>query len=134
MEKEENNKEKETIEEEVKVPLRGWAHVDENQERLDKLILDAGVNKYDLIILARRWAYELKTREGEVRSVQELIPDSVRDILTAKVNSKTIRDLPQLRFLAKKLKGPAAAIFDNIGKTPPNSENDSPKDGKSKKK
>ena len=88
------------------------------QEILDKMILDAGVNKYDLIILARRWAYELKNKEGETRSIQALIPESIRDILTAKVNPKTISDLPHLKSLAKKLKTPTIAILENIGKTP----------------
>ncbi len=94
-----------------------WHAIDEKtQENLDKLILDSGVNKYDLIILARRWAYELKTREGEKRSLLNLIPESIKDILTSKVDPKTISDLPQLKSLVKKIKNPATAILDNIGK------------------
>lgn len=96
---------------------RDWHAIDEHtQETLDKMILDADINKYDLVILARRWAYELKKKEGETRSAHNLVPDSVRDILMAKVNPKTIMAMPQLRFLAKKLKVPTTAIFDNIGK------------------
>ena len=131
--KKEDRKEKEEELENSNEASGGQALDEQGQESLDKLILNAGVNKYDLIILARRWAHELKSREGEVRSVQELIPDSVRDILTAKVNRKTIQDLPQLRFLAKKLKGPAA-FFDNIGKNSGDSESDAAKDAKPKKR
>ena len=125
---------KETGQDDVRDKLKTNAREDESRDSLDKLILDTTVNKYDLIILARRWAYELKSREGEVRSLQELIPDSVRDILTAKVNPKTIRELPQLRFLAKKLKGPNAAILENIGKVPTDAEDGPRKESKFKKK
>ena len=113
MEKEEEKKEHQE-EEPAAVPRRVTEA--RTQDAMDRMILDSGVNKYDLIILARRWAYELKNKEGETRAVQDLIPDSIRDILTAKVNPKTIRELPQLRFLAKKLKGHSTAILDNIVK------------------
>ena len=111
---------------------RDWHAIDEHtHETLDKMILDADINKYALVILARRWAYELMKKEGETRSAHNLVPDSVKDILTAKVNPKTIKDMPQLRFLAKKLKGPTTAIFDNIGKA---SHKESEHEEKHKKK
>ena len=128
--------EKEEIEvqpEREPAPARDWHAIDEHtQETLDKMILDSNLNKYDLIILARRWAYELKKKEGETRSAHNLVPDSVKDILTAKVNPKTIKDLPELRFLAKKLKVPTTAIFDNIGKG--SHDKDSESEDKPKKK
>ncbi len=104
---------------------------EKTQEALDKMILDSGVNKYDLIILARRWAYELKAKEGEHRAIQSLIPEAIRDVLTGKVDPKTIKELPQLKSLVKKLKGPTVEILENIGK---NSDKDSEKETKSKKK
>ena len=113
------------------LPARDWHAIDEDtQETLDKMILNTPINKYDLIILARRWAYELKNKEGENRSAHNLVPDSIKDILTEKVKLKTIKDLPPLRFLTKKIKGPA--ILDNIGKN--FSEKESEPKGKSKKK
>ncbi|OGR83968.1 MAG: hypothetical protein A2901_02410 [Elusimicrobia bacterium RIFCSPLOWO2_01_FULL_54_10] len=116
----------------AEVPAADWHAPDEKtQETLDKMILDSNINKYDLIILARRWAYELKNKEGETRSAHNLVPDSVKEILMAKVNQKTIRDLPVLRFLAKKIKGPTTAIFDNIGK---HSDKESESSDKPKKK
>ena len=133
MEKEER-KEKEMEQDDVKDVPKKKPLEDDGREGLDKLILDAAVNKYDLIILARRWAYELKAKEGETRSLQELIPDSIRDILTAKINPNTIRELPQLKLLAKKLKWPNAGLLENIGKPSPDSENDSSTESNPKKK
>ena len=100
------------------------------EQTMEKMILDAKGNKYDLIVLARRWAYELKARENETRAIQEIIPDAMHDILTAKVSAKTVRDLPELKLFTKKAKAPTTAILDNIGKLP----NDEPEGKKSKKK
>ena len=86
----------------------------ETTEKLEKLILDSGYNKYDTILLARRWAYELKSREGENRSIQELIPQAVRDILTTKVSRKSVRELPSIKLLRKQR---ATNPLENIGKS-----------------
>jgi hypothetical protein len=88
---------------------------------LDEMILNSTLNKYDTVLLARRWAYELKSKDQELRSIQELIPQAVRDILGARVSQKMVRDLPVLRPLLKKQKTPAAALLENIGKSAPNS-------------
>ncbi|MBI1979675.1 MAG: hypothetical protein HYY63_06665 [Elusimicrobia bacterium] len=62
---------------------------------------ETNINKYDLILLARRWVYELKSKEGETRTLQELIGVAVRDITSGAVSAKTIRDLPPLRTFKK---------------------------------
>lgn len=126
MEKEESSQKDPGADEAARAAAAHVRAEEKTQEILDKMILDAGVNKYDLIIMARRWAYELKNKEGETRSIQALIPESIRDILTAKVNPKTIWDLPHLKSLAKKLKAPPTiAILDNIGKVPVEPDSDS---------
>lgn len=80
---------------------------------LDKLILNTTFNKYDIILLARRWAYELKSKEGETRTLQELIAVSIQDILSSRVNHKMVRDLPHLTF--KKQKSLAATVLGSLG-------------------
>ena len=105
----------------------------EQTEVLDHLILNNNLNKYDTILLARRWAYELKSKDQESRSIQELIPQAITDILALRVNTKMVRDLPILRISVKKQK-PTIAILDNIGKAAPESEPEKAKSEKSSKK
>lgn len=83
------------------------------EEALDKLILNTTFNKYDIIVLARRWAYELKSKEGEMRSIQELIAASIRDILSSRISHKMVRDLPHL-VLGKKQKNISAAVLESL--------------------
>ena len=65
------------------------------------LVLDTPLNKYDMILLARRWAHELKSKEGESRTLQELISVSIQDILSGDVSHKMVKELPALRNLKK---------------------------------
>ncbi|OGR83550.1 MAG: hypothetical protein A2902_04150 [Elusimicrobia bacterium RIFCSPLOWO2_01_FULL_64_13] len=103
-------------------------------QALDKLVMDTTLNRYDAILLARRWAYELKSKESDGRSIQELIPQAVFDILSARISQKSVRDLPVLKTV-KKGKLTAAALFENIGKAPVESDsNDKPKTSESPKK
>ena len=98
----------------------------------EKLILDTQMNKYDVILLARRWAFELKTKEGETRTMQELIGVADQEILDEKVTAKTILALNHLN--TKKLKSlPTASIFDMIP-PPIEEESYSKTDKKSKTK
>lgn len=80
---------------------------------VDKLIQDTSLNKYDVILLARRWAYELKAKEGETRSLQDLISVAIQDILGNRVSHKMVSELPQLVRQTKKAK-PTTAILDAI--------------------
>ena len=69
----------------------------------EKLILDTLMNKYDVVLLARRWAYELQSKDTtHSLSVQEVISQALHDILSGKIDSKTVMDLPPLRTLRKK--------------------------------
>lgn len=129
-EKEETSKENE--ENKGVAPVR--AQSQETYEDLEKLILDCVSNKYDTILLARRWAYELKGRDHETRTIQELIPQAISDILKFKVSHKSVRDLPELRLGSKKQKGSPAGILENLGKTPFSSGSSGPEKSKSSKK
>lgn len=83
---------------------------------LEKLILDTTFNKYDAVLLARRWAYELKAKEGETRTLQDLISVSIRDILGIQVDHKMVFGLPHVKSM-KKPKAPAnphAAVLENL--------------------
>ncbi len=107
-----------------------------DDEVLDRLILDSTMNKYDSILLARRWAYELKGQEAyRALSIQELIPQAVKDILTGKISPKTVMALPNLKLTLKKQqqKSSAAQVLGNIP-TGDDSDDDSEKSGKSSKK
>ena len=64
------------------------------EKSLEELTLNSPINKYDMILLARRWAYELRSKEGETHSLQELIALAVRDVVTSNVSHKMIRELP----------------------------------------
>jgi hypothetical protein len=77
---------------------------------LEKLILNTSFNKYDMILMVRRWAYELKSKEGEIRSMPELIAISIRDILNSDVDHKMIRDLPHFSKGRKPTKAPASLL------------------------
>lgn len=70
-------------------------------EGVSALVLDTPLNKYDMILLARRWAHELKSKEGETRSLHELINSAIQDILSGDVSHKMVKDLPALRNLKK---------------------------------
>ncbi len=89
----------------------------EEEKTLQELVLNCPMNKYDLILLARRWAHELKTREGETRVLQELIPLAVREILTSKVSAKSIQSLPPLRSAKKTKEAVAAAVLSALQST-----------------
>lgn len=83
---------------------------------VEKMVLDNDMNRYDLILLARRWAYELKAQSEEPLSIQELINRSLDDIFSGRVTSKTIQALPPVPTV-KKQKSSQLAILENIGKT-----------------
>ncbi|OGR53490.1 MAG: hypothetical protein A3I11_09015 [Elusimicrobia bacterium RIFCSPLOWO2_02_FULL_39_32] len=72
-----------------------------NLESLSKLVVDSPFNRYDLVLLSRRWAYELKSKDGETRSLQELLQVAIRDIVTSSVNHKMVRELPPFRGFKK---------------------------------
>lgn len=117
MTKEEASKElqdSENTEKSVSVKVKASINKDEN---LDKMVLDSDMNKYDLILLARRWAYELKSQSEQSLSIQELINRSLDDILSGRVTHKTIQSLPPISIV-KKQKSHPLTILENIGKTP----------------
>lgn len=117
MEKEESSKQsKEEAKEEKHSRTAEGLSIAELKQNLEKLILNTSMNKYDAIVLIRRWVYELKSKDSESRSVQDLIALSVNDVLGGHVSHKTIRELPTLTF-ARKQKGSPTAILDNIGKS-----------------
>ncbi len=68
---------------------------------LEKLILDTAFNKYDAVLLARRWAYELKAKEGETRTLQDLISVSIKDILGTNMDHKMVFELPHIKTIKK---------------------------------
>lgn len=99
-------------------------------ETLEQLILDTAFNKYDAVLLARRWAYELKDKEGETRPLQDLIAVSIRDILGKKVDHQVVRDLPVL----KKKSAKSASLLDNLQKIQAEEREDGEKPAKKSKK
>ena len=82
---------------------------------LEKLMLNTTFNKYDIIVLARRWAYELKAKEGETRTLQELIAVAIQDILSSRVSHKMVWDLPHL-IPGRKQKTISAAVLESLSK------------------
>jgi len=87
----------------------------ELRNKLEEMILNTKMNKYDAVVLARRWVYELRSKNTEDKSIHDLIATAVGDILSTKVNRKTVMELPVLN-LAKKQKSSPTSILDNIGK------------------
>ena len=77
----------------VHVPAVPVAGID--TEGINRAILSNDMNRYDLVCLARRWAYEL-VKENPNLSVQKLIETAVQDILSSKVSIKMIQELPKL--------------------------------------
>lgn len=71
------------------------------EEKLHKSILDTVMNKYDVVVMARRWAYELQSKEAAGLSIQDAIEHSVGDILSGRVTSKELKELPPLRHVKK---------------------------------
>ncbi len=96
---------------------------------VEGLILDTKMNKYDVVLLARRWAYELQAKDSSIHSVQDVITQSLGDILSGKVGAKSIRNLPPIRQ-AKKSKN--ANLVDSLAKavldTPSQSNSEKDKD------
>ncbi len=90
--------------------------IDQEEVSLEKLILDTTFNKYDAVLLARRWAYELKAKEGETRTLQDLISVAIRDILGIQVDHKMVFDLPHLKTIkrAKVSLSPHATAMENL--------------------
>ena len=82
---------------------------------LEKLILDTTLNKYDVILMARRWACELQSKEGGPRSIQETIARSLEDILTGKVSCEEIQELPPVRTI-RRAKGPLNVATESLPK------------------
>ena len=70
-------------------------------EGLNRAILASTMNRYDLVCLVRRWAYELN-KENPALSVQKLIETAVNDVLSSKVSAKMIQELPKM--MPKKIK------------------------------
>lgn len=97
------------------------AELEAQLHTLEKLILDTSFNKYDVILLVRRWAYELKSKEGELRSLHELIAVAIRDILSSSVSHKMVRDLPHFSK-GRKPKPTAVSLLDALPKTKKESE------------
>ena len=83
---------------------------------MEQMILNSVLNKYDAILLARRWAYELKSKDQEARSIQELIPQAIKDVLGDRVSHKMISELPVLKPVAKTKKAAASSLLDGVGK------------------
>lgn len=87
---------------------------DIDDSTLEELILDTPFNKYDAILLARRWAYELKAKDGEIRSLQELIAVATRDILGIRVDFDMVRGLPTVKSMRKPKGLDKAAVLENL--------------------
>jgi DNA-directed RNA polymerase subunit K/omega len=68
---------------------------------VEKLVLDTTMNKYDVVLLARRWAYELRAKQSRPLSIQDLISCALDDILSGKVDPATILALPPMRVIRK---------------------------------
>lgn len=68
---------------------------------VEKMILDTTMNKYDIVFLARRWAYELQSKDASAPPVQDLITRALEDVLSGRVNRKMIQDLPPIRLVKK---------------------------------
>ncbi len=98
-----------------------------DDEEIRKLILGTTRNRYDVILLARRWANDLKAKNERPRSVQDLIAKALNDVLTGKVTREMVKELPPIVFPKKPKAPPTVAILENIGK-----EDDD--EGKSKSK
>ena len=75
------------------------------EEKIHEQSLDTSSNKYDLVLLARRWAYEIKGKEGEIRSWQQVLLAAIGDILEEKVTAETILALPPIVISYKKARG-----------------------------
>lgn len=84
----------------------------------DQLILDTTMNKYEVVLLASRWAHELHLQDPGSRSVQELIEQGISDILSGKVDPKKVKSLPPLTILKKQKPFPKT-ILENAEKSKP---------------
>lgn len=58
---------------------------------VEKLVLDATQNKYQLILQTIRWAKELRAREGIPTSLVKLLDRALEDILTGRVTPEAIQ-------------------------------------------
>lgn len=102
-----------------KSDISGRTTKPEAEPKLEQLILDTTMNKYDVILLATRWAHELHLQEPGSRSVQELIAQGISDILSGKVDPKKVRSLPPLALL-KKQKSSPKTILENVAQAKQN--------------
>ncbi len=87
--------------EEAPVKLTGKPVIFDINEKVEKLMLNTNMNKYDAILLIRRWIYELKAKDQNGRPFPEIMAEAIDDILTEKVKKKTVRDLPPLTVVRK---------------------------------
>ena len=95
---------------------------------VSQLLLDCTKDKYRLVGLATRWAYEIKQRDQSAEPPQELINTAVKEILTGQVSMEEIEKLPPLVKVEKKPEVSIAA--EALSEPPPMPE----KTGKGKKK
>ena len=129
----EEEQEVETTQEEAKETKKGKKSQEATEPQMEQLILNSNANKYDMILLARRWAYELKSKDQEGRSIQELIPQAVKDVLGERVSHKMISELPVLKPVVKTKKAAASSLLDG-GRIAPESLPDDDDKPKAKKK
>ncbi len=70
---------------------------DKKSKSLKEMLLNCSKEKYRLVSLATRWAYEIKTRDQETLPVQELVNKALKEILTGQVAPETIEKLPPVQ-------------------------------------
>jgi DNA-directed RNA polymerase subunit K/omega len=69
---------------------------------LSQLLLSVSHDKYRIISLATRWAKEIKNRDQSTLQPQELLAESLREILGKKVTLEEIEKLPPPPKVEKK--------------------------------
>lgn len=69
---------------------------------LNQLVQDCVKDKYRMISLTTRWAQEIKQRDQSTLLPQELLNQSMREILSKKISLEEIEKLPPAKKAEKK--------------------------------
>jgi DNA-directed RNA polymerase subunit K/omega len=77
---------------------------------LSHLLLDQSSDKYRLVPLAVRWAYEVRQRDQSALPPQELVGQALREILTGQVKLEEIEALPPVPKDTKSASAPLAPL------------------------
>ena len=89
--------------------------VDKSTWPQSQLLLDCTKDKYLLVALATRWAYEIRQRDQSGEPIQVLIHKALREILIGEVKMEDIEKLPPMVKAEKKAAEPITrAILEDM--------------------